>query len=284
MTVPARHPSPLSVLMCRPTHFTVSYSINPWMDPATPTDTARAIAQWDALVATYRSLGFSVSFIEPVPGLPDMVFAANGGLVVDGLAYTASFRHAQRQPEADAYADWFATAGLEVARAACVNEGEGDFLVVGDAILAGTGFRSTPGSHDELSELIDMEVVPLTLVRDDYYHLDTAIAVLDARPGHEQVAFLASAFDAASLAELRRRYPDAIEVSEEDAAVFGLNAVSDGLHVVTAAQATRFHAQLAAHGFVPVGVDLSELRLAGGGVKCCTLEVRPARAAREAVA
>ncbi|WP_237333549.1 hypothetical protein, partial [Salmonella enterica] len=26
-------------LMCRPEHFTVSYKINPWMEPANPTDT-----------------------------------------------------------------------------------------------------------------------------------------------------------------------------------------------------------------------------------------------------
>ena len=66
--------------------------------------------------------------------------------------------------------------------------------------------------------------------------------------------------------------------------MLALNAVSDGRHVVTSAAATLFHAQLAARGFVPVGVDLSELLLAGGGVKCCTLEVRPAREAVEQAA
>jgi N-dimethylarginine dimethylaminohydrolase len=29
------------------------------------------------------------------------------------------------------------------------------------------------------------------------------------------------------------------------------------------------------HGFVPVGVDLSELMKSGGSAKCCTLELRP---------
>ncbi|WP_297083158.1 dimethylargininase [uncultured Demequina sp.] len=281
---PARVATPLSVLMCRPTYFTVAYAINPWMDPSRPTDTALAIAQWEDLVATYRSLGFGVELLEPLPGLPDMVFAANGGLVVAGRAYTASFAHEERRPEAAAHAAWFAAAGLEVVEATEVNEGEGDFLAIGDAILAGTGFRASRGSHEELARVFDREIVPLTLVREDYYHLDTAIAVLDARPGSEQIAYLPSAFDGAGLAELRRRYPQAIEASEEDAALFALNVVSDGRHVVTAAGATRFHAQLAADGFVPVSVDLSELRAGGGGVKCCTLEVRLPRAAAEAVA
>jgi N-dimethylarginine dimethylaminohydrolase len=56
--------------------------------------------------------------------------------------------------------------------------------------------------------------------------------------------------------------------------VLGLNAVSDGRHVVLAEQATALARQLAARGFEPVPVDMSELRKAGGGAKCCTLELR----------
>src|SRR6476620_7682426 len=47
-------------LMCRPEHFTVSYTINPWMEPANPTDTARAVAQWQTLYDTYLALGHDV--------------------------------------------------------------------------------------------------------------------------------------------------------------------------------------------------------------------------------
>jgi N-dimethylarginine dimethylaminohydrolase len=39
-------------------------------------------------------------------------------------------------------------------------------------------------------------------------------------------------------------------------------------------QATGLIAQLSAAGFEPVGVDMSELLKAGGGPKCCTLELR----------
>ncbi len=264
----------LSVLMCRPTHFTVEYRINPWMDPESPTDTARAVRQWEGLRAVYDELGFDVHQIDPIEGLPDMVFAANGGLVIDGVAYTASFHYPQRQPEGPAYAAWFAAAGYDVRHASVVNEGEGDFLAVGDVILAGHGFRTDPASHTEAAAVFGREVIALELIRPEYYHLDTALCVLDARPGHEHIAYLPGAFDDASLAELRRRFPDAIEVSEDDAAVFGLNAVSDGLHVVTAARAEGFHAQLREHGYEPIGVDLSELLLGGGGVKCCTLALR----------
>jgi N-dimethylarginine dimethylaminohydrolase len=63
-------------------------------------------------------------------------------------------------------------------------------------------------------------------------------------------------------------------VNDDDAAVLGLNSFSDGRNVVIASRATDFERQLRERGFVPHGVDLSELLLGGGGVKCCTLELR----------
>lgn len=269
-----RTPTKKTVLMCRPEHFTVVYQINPWMDPAKPTNTELAVRQWQVLHDTYVGLGFDVHLIDPVEGLPDMVYAANGGTVIDGIAYGAKFTHEQRAAEGPAYMDWFRSAGFDVRQPAEVNEGEGDFLLVGEVIVAGTGFRSDSSSHDELRRITGREVVTLNLVNPSFYHLDTAVAVLDSRPGQEHIAYLPSAFDEPSLAILRERYPDAILVAEEDAAVLGLNSYSDGLNVVIAARATGFERQLRDAGYRPIGVDLSELLLGGGGVKCCTLELR----------
>ena len=262
--------------MCRPEHFTVSYRINPWMHPEDPTSTATAVAQWDVLYRTYLELGFDVHLIDPVEGLPDMVYAANGGFVLDGKAYGASFTYEERQPEGPAYMDWFRLNGLAVSEPVEVNEGEGDFLLVGDVILAGQGFRSASNSHQELAGIFGREVISLQLINPSFYHLDTAIAVLDdgRGPAPANIAYLPNAFDEASLAILRERYPDAILVSEEDAAVLGLNSFSDGYNVVIASRAKDFERQLRERGYNPIGVDLSELLLGGGGVKCCTLELR----------
>lgn len=262
-------------LMCAPRHFDVAYAINPWMDPTAPVDRDRALAQWHELRATYERLGHRVELVEPVPGLPDMVFAANGGLVVDGRAMGARFRFPERAPEADAYLAWLREHVDPDARAPqATNEAEGDLLVAGGAVLAGTGFRTDRAAHDEVAAWSGREVVTLELVDPRYYHLDTALAVLD----DDTIAWLPAAFSGASQAELRRRFPDAIEASPDDAAVLGLNAVSDGHHVVLAAQAERLADDLAAAGFTPVPVDLSELLKAGGGPKCCTMELRPVRA------
>jgi N-dimethylarginine dimethylaminohydrolase len=274
--MPSRVATTRTVLMCRPEHFTVSYRINPWMHPEDPTDTSLAVKQWDVLYRTYLDLGFEVHLIDPIEGLPDMVYAANGGFVIDNIAYGASFTYPERQPEGPAYMDWFTENGFDVRVPEETNEGEGDFLVVDGVILAGTGFRTATDSHDEVARIYGREVVSLNLINPSFYHLDTAVAVLDpsGTSGQANIAYLPSAFDEPSLAILRERFPDAVIVTEEDAAVLGLNSFSDGYNVVIASRARDFERQLRERGYNPIGVDLSELLLGGGGVKCCTLELR----------
>ena len=273
-SAPERVAARRTVLMCTPEHFTVSYRINPWMHPEDPTDTSLAVQQWRVLYQTYLDLGFEVHLIAPIDGLPDMVYAANGGFVLDGIAYGARFQYPERAAEGPAYMQWFGDNGFEVREPVSTNEGEGDFLLVGDTIFAGTGFRSDAASHDELRAIYGREVVTLTLVDPSFYHLDTALAVLDSAGGPGSIAYLPKAFDPASRAILEERFPDAIHVNDADAAVLGLNSFSDGKNVIIASRATDFERQLRERGFTPIGVDLSELLLGGGGVKCCTLELR----------
>ncbi|SIT86882.1 dimethylargininase [Microbacterium sp. RU33B] len=281
-TAPVRIAQRRTYLMCRPEHFTVSYTINPWMEPANPTDTSLALRQWQTLYDTYLELGHEVHLIDPVEGLPDMVYTANGGFLIDGTAYGPKFRYQERAAEAGPFMEWFAAHGYDVVEPVEVNEGEGDFLLVGDTILAGTGFRSTGDSHREVAEVFGREVVSLQLVDPRFYHLDTAIAVLDPVEGdggveRANIAYLPHAFDERSQEILAARYPDAILVSDDDGAVFGLNSASDGRNVIISPRATGFEAQLRERGYHPVLIDLSELLLGGGGIKCCTLELRGRR-------
>ena len=270
----AQHYRSRHLLMCRPRYFAVSYEINPWMDAAVPVDRRRATRQWERLVRTYRELGHTVEVIDPVLGLPDMVFAANSALVVNGAVYLAKFLHPERQGEEHPYAAWFAAHGFTaIHEPAFVNEGEGDFAVVGDVMLAGYGFRTDRASHEEAASRLGLPVVSLHLVDPRFYHLDTALAVL----GDDEIAYFPDAFDVPSQRLLQERFPDAVLVSEADALVFGCNAMSDGYHVVVPAQATTFIESLRARGYEPVPVDLSEFRKAGGSAKCCTLELRDAQ-------
>jgi len=266
-----RRAVPRRYLMCPPEHFAVTYAINPWMTPDQPTDRARALRQWARLRQVYLDLGHEVQTIAPVPGLPDMVFAANGGTVVGGKVLGARFRFPQRAGEAGAYLDWFAADGFaEVRVPEHVHEGEGDILVAGDTLLAGYGFRSDQAVAAELTHLFGLPVVSLRLTDPRFYHLDTALCVLDA----DTAMYYPAAFDDAGRAALAAQFTELIEVKDEDAEVLGLNAVSDGRHVVLPVQAATLAGQLFQRGFVPVGVDMSELLKGGGGAKCCTVELR----------
>lgn len=265
-------------LMCPPSFFEVSYSINPWMDPAVPVDKDRALEQWSRLVAAYRGAGHRVDLLDPVPGLPDMVFAANGATVVDGRVLTARFANPQRTAEAERHRGWHVRHGVlyggttPVAPLA-VNEAEGDFAVLSRSILAGYGFRTSPDAHAQLAAVTGREVLSLELVDPRFYHLDVALAVLDSDRDH--IAYYPPAFSATSRAVLADRFPDAVIADSADAYAFGLNAVGDGRHVFLPVGAVHLRDALAAAGYAPVEIDLGELLLGGGSIKCCTQEIRP---------
>jgi N-dimethylarginine dimethylaminohydrolase len=259
-------------LMCPPRYFAVEYAINPWMRPGEPVNTALAMYQWRQLRETFIRLGHTVRTIDPLPGLPDMVFAANGATVIGDKVLGARFRHPQRAAEGPAYLAWFDRGGYPTAVSPrSVNEGEGDIVLAGRAIIAGHGFRTDQSVKHELEALFGLPVISVRLVDPRFYHLDTALCVLDA----DTAAYYPAAFDDAGRAALAGHFAELIEAKDEDAEVLGLNAVSDGRHVVLPEQAASLAAQIAERGFEPVGADMSEFLNAGGGPKCCTLEMHP---------
>jgi N-dimethylarginine dimethylaminohydrolase len=260
-------------LMCPPTHFRVIYSINPWMDPGKRVDLPLAVAQWECLRDRCRSLGHTVEELEPRPELPDMVYAANGATVIDGRVLGARFAHAERAGEAAAHRDWYRAHGFrEVREPDHINEGEGDFAVTASWLLAGRGFRSSPLSHPEAQEFFGRPVIGLDLVDPRYYHLDMALCVLD-KTRDDAVMYYPPAFSAGSRAVLARLFPGALIAEEADALALGLNAVSDGHHVLLPQAAAGLFEPLRRRGYEPVPVDLTELLKGGGSVKCCTAEL-----------
>ncbi|MFF4749734.1 dimethylargininase [Streptomyces sp. NPDC002514] len=266
----SRVPRPRRFLVCEPRHFAVQYAINPWMHPDTRVDVDLAQEQWQSLISAYLAHGHTVEAVAPVSGLPDMVFAANAAVVVGNRVFGSLFLAPQRRPESTHYDLWFKTAGFDVHHPRSVCEGEGDLVPAGPHVLAGTGFRTTRDAHQEAQEFFGVPVISLTLVDPYLYHLDTALFVLDDR----NIAYFPGAFSPGSREVLARLYPDAVLATREDAMAFGLNSVSDGRHVFIAPRAEALAARLADHGYVPVPVDLSELHKAGGGIKCCTQEIR----------
>ncbi|WP_305788421.1 dimethylargininase [Symbioplanes lichenis] len=274
MSQTERLPRMRTYLMCPPDHFTVDYVINPWMDVTVPVDAGLAGKQWTLLRDTLVDLGHTVHVLDARPGLPDMVYAANGAFSVDGTVYGARFRYPQRTDEAEAHRLFYTADTWSYASPVHVNEGEGDFAYLpgayGGMILAGYGFRTDPAAHAEAQEVLGRPVVSLRLVDPAFYHLDTALAALDDR----HVAYFPEAFSPASQRVLAQLFPDAVLADRADAEAFALNLVSDGRHVILNTEATAFGAKVRDAGYSPVHVDLGELKRGGGSVKCVVAELR----------
>ena len=267
---PAR---PRRYLMCRPDHFEVSYAINPWMDIARPVDRELAIAQWEALRQTYLRPGSRGGRDRPRArparhGLRGerRAWSSRGGRSAPGS------RTRSAAPRGRPTSPGSARAGLtDVVEPVHANEGEGDFLVVGELVLAGTGFRTDPGAHDEVQEFFGVPVISLQLVDPRFYHLDTALAVLDDHrrgllPGGVQRRQPRRARAGCSPTPCWRPRPTPS------------SSASTPCPTATTSCCPRppseLVSQLRARGYEPVGVDLSELLKAGGSVKCCTMEIR----------
>jgi N-dimethylarginine dimethylaminohydrolase len=271
-TSAARTPHRRRYLMCPPTHFAVRYSINPWMDLDAPVDVARANAQWQELYDLLVGLGHVVELMPAPPDLPDTVFTANGGIVIGDRGLVPRFRHAERAGESAHFARMMTELGVaEVRQARFVNEGEGDFLLTGERILAGTGLRSDPRAVDEVADYFGRPVTALELVDPRFYHLDTALARLDP----DTVTYWPGAFAPASQRVLAELFPSAIVATEGEAAALALNMVSDASTVIMTTDCDSLAERIADRGFSVLRLSMDELRKAGGGAKCCVLELHP---------
>jgi N-dimethylarginine dimethylaminohydrolase len=101
-----------NLLMCAPDYFDIEYEINVWMSHKNQVAEETAEDQWHKLYKIYtEQLGWNVKLIEPVRGLPDMVFATDCCLMIDDKVLLSSFRYPERQPETEHFKKWFRANG-----------------------------------------------------------------------------------------------------------------------------------------------------------------------------
>ncbi|MCB1435876.1 MAG: ornithine--oxo-acid transaminase [Rhodobiaceae bacterium] len=279
-------------LMCRPEHFEVTYSINPWMDPGAWAREDGALArradeEWHRLHRKLADLGARIELIDPLPGLPDLVFTANGAVVLDGTALLARFRYPQRQSEERIFAAAFAELrerGL-VERIATLPDGmllEGAGDCVWDSarqmFWMGHGPRSSKAAADFAARLFGVATQAMELVDPRFYHIDTALCPL---PGGELV-YVPHAFSPAGRAAIAARTtPDQrIELGEEDANRLAGNAVCIGTRLVMSSCGPGLRNRLAAAGYAVEEVPLTSFLRSGGSAFCLTLRLDAASAAR----
>jgi len=263
---------PKKILMCPPEFFDIEYEINPWMHVDMPVRPDVARTQWHALHALYTErLDWEVRLVDPVAGLPDMVFTANGGLVIDGKVALPQFRQPERQGETAHFERWFRASGYaDLFRPVHDFEGEGDALLWNDTLFVGYPWRSDKPAHAELARFFDREVIGLQLADARFYHLDTAFAVVD----RHTVALYPKAFTPESLERVRLIVPEVIEATDADALAYGLNSMSDGESIVISDRATGLMEIYRRRGMNVCPTPIGEFQKSGGGVKCLSLELR----------
>jgi N-dimethylarginine dimethylaminohydrolase len=255
--------------MCTPDYFGIEYEINPWMNLRIGSDAGTAFQQWTALEHTIRELGVAIDLIEPVPGLPDLVFTANAGMVYRNLFVLSRFRYGVRQREAPYFDKWAKDHGFDVVQMpeGYNFEGAGDALFCGETLFAGYRFRSDVRSHHWIGERLGVEVLPLELIDPRFYHLDTCFCPL----APDAAMYYPGAFDEYGRSVLRERVPSLIEAAPEEAISFSCNAVVMGKTVILNAGATKLTTALAERGYSVRALEFSEFIKSGGSAKCLTL-------------
>lgn len=256
-------------LMCPPAHFTVLYEINPWMSNEVPVDPDRAHEQWDDLVALLRDAGADIEVVDPVEGLPDMVFTANAGIVNARQFVPTNFRNVERQGEQAHFAAWFSSRGYRIDEipAHLAHEGAGDALPFGGVLVSGYRWRTDAGAHGVLTELTGVAVRSVELIDERFYHLDMTFCPLDDR--HAIVT--PSVWDAYGAKVIEALVPEPLILDRDEAELLTANSVVVGTNLVMTSCPPRVGRQLEAWGFEVAVADVSEFLKAGGGVRCLTL-------------
>lgn len=257
-------------LLCPPDYFTVSYSINPWMDPKKPVDIEVAKKEWLILLETYKQLGCKINLIDPQPGLPDMVFTANAGwIILDKMVIVSKFKNTERKGEEKYFKRWFEKRGYTVKQLDVSFEGVAEAFFYKDKIFSGYGFRASEKVPQILGDFLNREVVSLRLCDPAFYHLDMCLAI----PREELLVFFPGAFDQDSLKKIIDQDAEKIIVTKEDAENFGCNFIVVGNTIVMNKGTKKLAGDLYEKGFKVLELDMSEFKKAGGGVRCLTFRI-----------
>jgi N-dimethylarginine dimethylaminohydrolase len=256
-------------LMCPPEFFGVTYEINPWMHKEITVDRELAQQQWENLKNAITATGATVEILDPVEGLPDLVFTANAGLIDGNTFVPASFRHPQRQRETPHATAWFRKQGFDIAPlpSGLVHEGAGDALPFGDVLISGYRMRSDAPSHAAVARIARAQVRAVELVDPRLYHLDLVFCPLDSK----RAIVAPLGLDDHGMRVINELIPEPVTLSDDEALTFCANSVVVDRTIIMPSCSDRLRAEIEAAGFTIVVIEVTEFLKAGGACRCLTL-------------
>jgi N-dimethylarginine dimethylaminohydrolase len=232
------------------------------------------------LVTTLTAAGAHVHSLTPRPDVPDLVFTANAGVVLDRKALLARFRHPERrreEPINEAAFQQMAANGLvdEIVRLpeGLVLEGAGDCIWDSARRLfwLGHGFRSDAAAAGAMTKTFGYSCVPLELNDPRFYHLDTALCALPCGGVlHHPGAFTPRALEIlyANVAPY-----DRLVLDERDALLFAANAVAFGRTIIMSRCGATLRRRLDERGYRVFQSPLDAFLRSGGSACCLTLRL-----------
>ena len=265
------------VLLCPPDYFDVVDQKNPYMSRESAVDRAKARTQWENLRDVLQQNGCEIETVSPIPGLEDMVFAANQVFVGAKEGYgkfvvPSRMVYESRQREVQFFAEWcreHAYQIIDLDFGSDYLEGHGDLLwhPNGSCIFAGYGFRSTRGGVDKFAAAMSkmgIAVEPLRLVDPYCYHLDTCLCPLN----DEAALIFPGAYSGEALAVLHKIWTRVHLLTADEAHRFMGNGIVINGRYITPYVTPQLEKTLRDEGLTPIVVDTSEFEKAGGSCFC----------------
>ena len=260
-----------TILLCPPKYYQIEYEINPWMDVKNRVDVNRALEQYENLKSIYKKIGLIVEEIEPQKGLPDMVYAANHGFVIDDIFIKSNFRYKERRKEADFAEEYFTKKDFKIKKLPenISFEGQGDLFYRDNKFFCGYGKRSDKEAIPYLEKILGEKVISIAVNDPYYYHLDTCFAPL----GNAIAIINPASFAKDDVIKIRKNFKKVIETGREDNKVLCCNLVSaKGVVIIGRGISNELKKELSSSGFEVIEVPTDEFLKGGGSIKCLTLE------------
>lgn len=259
------------VLLSPPTFYDIKYEINAWMHRENKVDKEKCREEFDSLVQAYKRIGLKIEIIKPQKGVPDMVYTANCGFVIDNIFIKSNFKYPQREKESEFAEKYFKDKGftLKYLPKDVFFEGQGDLFYRDSKFFFGYGKRSNKRSIPYLEEILGQELHTFEVNDPYYYHLDTCFGPL----GEGRIVINPLSFSKPDWDKINKLFSHVIETTKKDNQLLCCNLVcQNGAIVIGKGISKDLRKTFEKMGFEVFEVPMGEYLKGGGSVKCVTLE------------
>lgn len=270
-------------------YFSDTFKINPYYsDSAINLD--KAIEEHTLIVDCFKKAGIKVTQVKPPKNSQDGVYTANWAVVKDGVAIMSHLPEARKTEEP--YAEKILQ-NLELKTIHVPNNllfsGQGDCLICGKYIFAGSGYRSDIAAQNFVAKTFGLKLIqlhtipqlstsgqpyinPATNHADSFfYDLDLSLSIIS----ENCIAYCPDAFDKESRKKLAAITDIEKIIIDYDEAVngFACNLVSTGKTAIMSDHAPKLQKALEEKGITCITPSVIELKKGGGYIRCVSLAI-----------